>query len=34
VTWRSDGKKVTGYGIYDCINPYDVSPPSSYPKRP
>lgn len=34
VTRRSDGKKVAGYGIYDCINPYNVSPPPAYPKRP
>ena len=34
VTRRSDGKKVTGYGIYDCINPYGATPPPSYPKRP
>jgi hypothetical protein len=34
VTRRSDGRKVSGYGIYDCINPYNASPPPAYPKRP
>lgn len=34
VTRRSDGKRVTGYGIYYCINPYNMSPPPAYPKRP
>ncbi|MEU6379635.1 hypothetical protein [Streptomyces sp. NPDC046909] len=34
VTRRSDGKRVTGYAIYYCVNPYEVSPPPAYPKRP
>lgn len=34
VTRRSDGKRVSGYAIYDCVNPYEVTPPPAYPKRP
>lgn len=34
VTRKSDGVKKTGYGTYDCINPYGASPPPAYPKRP
>ncbi|MDX3435696.1 hypothetical protein [Streptomyces stelliscabiei] len=34
VTRRSDGKRVRGYAIYYCVNPYEVSPPPAYPKRP
>lgn len=31
---RSDGRRVTGYAVYYCVNPYEVSPPPAYPKRP
>ncbi|MEW2402012.1 hypothetical protein [Streptomyces sp. NPDC046862] len=34
VTRRSDGKRVRGYAIYYCVNPYEVPPPPAYPKRP
>ncbi|MFJ3825068.1 hypothetical protein [Streptomyces nodosus] len=34
VTPRSDGKRVRGYAVYYCVNPYEVSPPLASPKRP
>ncbi|MDX3365312.1 hypothetical protein PV387_04605 [Streptomyces sp. ME02-6987-2C] len=33
-TRRWDGRRVRGYAIYYCVNPYEVSPPPACPMRP